>query len=352
MKGKLSLTTPTHIFAASHTVRKNIAKKLKVHRLETNEYKVVPAADLRLPPCRTTVHDDFSDDPPLSDDCSLEFCLPLLELDALVNTSIKTPAILDTGSQIVVIWRDIVQSLRVPINNQRLIEMEGANSATNWTVGCAKNLPLQVGDVTIKVHMHVVKHASFSLLLGRPFQKSALLRFEDLPSGKIEVSVRDPTNLERRVYVPTRPRTGRTPAVLVISVLNLAPSLLHPMQAAAQCLLLPLTPAIPSTAVPKFIQPLPTKHPEFCIPHRSPEVTTSPLNFSMGDDSLTQHIQPLRDRCPSTQPRTDDPPSTPIPCLSSLLCPFLSSAFYRVSDPCPDSENADMNGNDSSLGKA
>jgi len=59
MKGKLSLTTPAHIFAASHTVRKNIAKKLKVCRVETNKYEVVPAVDLRLPPCRTTVHNDF-----------------------------------------------------------------------------------------------------------------------------------------------------------------------------------------------------------------------------------------------------------------------------------------------------
>ena len=45
MQGKLSLTTPTHIFAASHTVHKNIAKKLKVRHVETNEYEVVSTAD-------------------------------------------------------------------------------------------------------------------------------------------------------------------------------------------------------------------------------------------------------------------------------------------------------------------
>jgi len=299
MKGKLSLTTPTHVFAASHAVRKNIAKKLKVRRVETNEYEVVPVADPCLRPRCTTVHDDFSNDPPLSDNRSPEFCLPLLELDALVNTSIKTPTILDTSSQIVVIRRDIVQSLGVPINNQRLIKMEGANGATNWMVGCAENLPLQVGDVTIKVHAHVVEHASFGLLLGRPFQKSALLRFEDLPSGKVEVSVRDPTNLERRVYVPTHPRTGHAPAVSVVSVLNLAPSLLRPMQAAVHHLIPPLVPATHSAAVPKYTQPLPTKHPKSLVFRSSPEVFAPPLNAGMGDNFLTQHIQPLRDRRPS-----------------------------------------------------
>ena len=352
MKGKLSLTTPAHVFAASHTVRKNIAKKLKVRRVETNEYEVVPVVDPCLRPRRTTVHNDFSDDPPLSDDRSPEFCLPLLELDALVNTSIKTPAILDTGSQIVVIRRDIVQSLGVPINNQRLIEMEGANGATNWTVGCAENLPLQVGDVTIKVHAHVVEHASFGLLLGRPFQKSALLRFEDLPSGKVEVSVRDPANLERRVYVPTRPRTGRAPAVSVVSVLNLAPSLFRPMQAAVQRLILPLVPATHSAAVPKYTQPLPTKHPKSLVFRSSPEVFAPPPNAGMGDDFLTQHIQPLRDRRPSARPCTDDLAPSATPHLSDLLHPFLPSAFHCTPGPCFDTENANADINDSTLSKA
>jgi len=352
MKGKLSLTTPAHVFAASHAVRKNIAKKLKVRRVETNEYEVVPAAD----PCsclhRTTVHDDFSDDPPLSDDRSPEFCLPLLELNALVNSSFKSPAILDTGSQIVVIRHDIVQSLGFPINSQRLIKMEGANGTTNWTVGCAENLPLQVGDVTIKVHPHVVEHASFGLLLGRPFQKSALLRFEDLPSGGVEVSVCDPTNLECRVFVPTRPHTGRAPAVSVVSVLNLVPSLLRPMQATVHHLIPPLMPATHSVTVPKYTQPLPTKHPLSLVSRSSPEVLTPPLNTGMGDNFLTQHIQPLHDRRPSTRPCTDDLASSAIPRLSSLLRPFLSSAFHRTSGPCFDSENADADINDSSLGKA
>jgi len=218
MQGKLSLTTPAHIFAASHVVRKNVAEKLKVRRVETNKYKVVSAMDPRPPLHRTTMHNNFPHLSPPPDVRQPDFCLPLLELDVLVDSGFKSPAILDTGSQIIVIRHDIVQSLGFPINCQRLIEMEGANGATNWTVGCAENLPMQVGDVTIKVHAHVVEHASFGLLLGRPFQKAALLRFEDLPNGEVEVSVRDPADLSRRTYLPTRPCTGHTPAVKVISV--------------------------------------------------------------------------------------------------------------------------------------
>ena len=163
--------------------------------METNEYEVIHASDSRPLPCHITVHDDFSDDPPPVSIQPPAFCLPLQELDVLVNGSIKVPAILDTGSQIVVIRHDIIQALGVPINYQRLIEMEGANSATNWTVGCAEDLPLQVGDITVKVHAHVIEHTSFGLLLGRPFQQATLCRIEDMPSGEVEVSVHDPADL-------------------------------------------------------------------------------------------------------------------------------------------------------------
>ena len=179
MKGKLALTTPAHIFAASPTIRKDIVERLKVQRVKTNKYKAVPTEVSPLPLMpplaarRTTIHDKANDDfphQPPTYDRPPAFCLPLQELNAIVNGSIKIPAILDTGSQIIVIWHDIVQSLGIHINHHQLIEMEGANSATNWTVGCTKNLSLQVGDITIKVHTHVVEHASFGLLLGQPFQ--------------------------------------------------------------------------------------------------------------------------------------------------------------------------------------
>ena len=66
-QGKLSLTMPTHVFAASHTVCKNITEKLKVRCVETNKYEVVPTADSQLPPLsshRVTMHDNFSDNLP------------------------------------------------------------------------------------------------------------------------------------------------------------------------------------------------------------------------------------------------------------------------------------------------
>jgi len=129
------------------------------------------------------------------------FCLPLQEFDVTINNDIKVMAIFDTGSQIIVIWWDLVNALRVPINMQCTIEMEGANGATNWTVGCVEFLTMQVSNVPFQVHVHIVENTNFSLLLGHPFQQTLLCRFKDLPGGEVEVSVRDPTNIACRVYI-------------------------------------------------------------------------------------------------------------------------------------------------------
>jgi hypothetical protein len=45
MQGKLSLTMPAHVLTASHAIHRNLADKLKVYHIETNEYEVVHASD-------------------------------------------------------------------------------------------------------------------------------------------------------------------------------------------------------------------------------------------------------------------------------------------------------------------
>ena len=270
MQGKLSLTMPAHIFAASYVIHKNIAEKLKVRCVETNEYKVVHAMDSQPPLRHTLAHDDPSIPSLPLGVCEPDFCLPLLELDVLLDSSTKVPTILDTGLQIVVIQHDIAQSLGACINYQRLIEMEGANGTTNWTVGCAKNLTMQVGGMPFKIHAYVIENASFGLLLGRPFQKATLCRFEDLPSGEVEVSVCNPADLSQRVYLPTRPHIGCAPAVKMISVRDLTdsppPSPL--VQAVASCPFPSLPAADPATLVLKYkcvdkkVRPVPTTLPK------------------------------------------------------------------------------------------
>jgi len=87
-------------------------------------------------------------------------------------------------------------------------------------IGCAENLMLQVGDAAFKVHAHVIKTTSFGLLLGHPFQQTALCCFEDLPTGEVEVSVHDPTNIARRIFLITRPCTACAPPIKTFTIFD------------------------------------------------------------------------------------------------------------------------------------
>ena len=160
MEGKLSQTTPAHVLAASLGIRKELVDKLKVRHIETNSYeelhKELENEDTPLP---------FSV-LQLSAWREPAFSLPLQEIDISLGINLLEPGVLDPGSQIVVIQHDLAQELGARINTGRLLEMEGANGATNWTLGCAEYLTMQVGDVPFKIHAHVIKDAPFCLLLG------------------------------------------------------------------------------------------------------------------------------------------------------------------------------------------
>jgi len=94
MQGKLSLTTPAHIFAASPIIRKDIVEKLRLRRVENSEQEVIQNSNDNK--AQTQLHALTPEHPPA-------FCLPLQELNVTVNNDIKVTVILDTSSQIMVI---------------------------------------------------------------------------------------------------------------------------------------------------------------------------------------------------------------------------------------------------------
>ncbi|KAI0278593.1 hypothetical protein BC826DRAFT_893754, partial [Russula brevipes] len=116
----------------------------------------------------------------------------LQEVDVEVGGSRIEAGVLDPGSQIVAIRQDLAKEVGAKINEHVKIEMEGANGVTSWTLGCAENLLMRIGNVSFRIHAHVVHEAPFRLLLGRPCQSLLLSSLEEKPDGRVVVSIRDP----------------------------------------------------------------------------------------------------------------------------------------------------------------
>ncbi len=121
-----------------------------------------------------------------------DFTLALQEVNVEINGKTISASILNQGSQIIAMHADLAHEVGTLINPRRRLEMEGANSSTSWTLGCAENLSMRIGDVSFHVHAYVVENAPFRLLLGRPFHSLLLTKLEDNLDGSVNLTICKP----------------------------------------------------------------------------------------------------------------------------------------------------------------
>jgi hypothetical protein len=214
LDGKLALITPAHILAASPGIRKELIDRLKTRRVDAGSYEA-PSLPNAVPPFSVLE---------LATPRMAEYSLPLREIDVLINGTVPEAGILDQGSQIIVIRWDLAQEAGVQFNPAFQLEMESANGLASKTLGCAENLSMQIGDVEFEVHAHIVERAPFRLLLGRPFHHHLLCRLEDHPDGRVDVSVRDPSDPSRSVTIPSRARKAQVGFVSTLAISSPLPS--------------------------------------------------------------------------------------------------------------------------------
>ena len=204
----------------------------------------------------------------------LDFSLPLREIDILVRESVMTARVIDSSSQIIVIHKDLTSKISTHLSTSIRLEIEGANSATNWTLGCAENLTLQVGDVPFKVHAHVIEHAPFCLLLSCPFQKILQCTFEDQPNGSMDVTIQDHCNCSHHVVIPSREHCTQVGCMRILSVQLMPPPpcMTTPKQFYSHAFNLPPLPLLAYKKVTHKVRPIPASLPEdFCIMCCCPE---------------------------------------------------------------------------------
>ncbi|KAJ3521857.1 hypothetical protein NMY22_g12139 [Coprinellus aureogranulatus] len=117
----------------------------------------------------------------------LEFVTPQRELRVRMGKGVEDYGVLDEGSEIVV------------------MVMKTANGSIEEMQGCAEWVSVWVDGLETWVHAFVVPDAPFRLLLGRPWQKSVMLRKEETSSG-VDITIFDPKDKTKGRRVSTRER--------------------------------------------------------------------------------------------------------------------------------------------------
>ncbi|KAJ7664829.1 hypothetical protein B0H17DRAFT_951897 [Mycena rosella] len=130
-------------------------------------------------------------------------------IDPLINGEHQIEAILDQGSEIIAMNRDVWLKLGVGLDPQKVLHMQSANSQSNSTARVISDLKFTIEGVDLLLQVHVVQGAPFDLLMGRPFFRFTSCQTVDNMDGSQEITITCP-NTGKRVTVPTRKKTPKS----------------------------------------------------------------------------------------------------------------------------------------------
>jgi hypothetical protein len=188
LKGQLKEITPAHIFAASPAIRIRLVDYLKTHKVQV-------------------AHFELANHGPSSQPVSSSTSLRLREMEVSFGGRLRERAVLDSGSQIIVVREDLWKECEgVSMQPDGSINMESADSSVTSTLGILRNFPMTVGTITFYLQVQVVRQAPFRFLLGMPFWAISRARTATQIDGSMVMTLTDPNPPHLTVVMNTTPR--------------------------------------------------------------------------------------------------------------------------------------------------
>ena len=135
----------------------------------------------------------------------IEYSTPLRKLKVTVNGIHEEIALLDDGSEIIVIREDIWKASQAVINSNIKLHMQTANGGIQHMPSCLEMLKIDVDGLKTWAHAFVIPDAPYRLLLGRPWQRLMRLK-KDEDDNDVHIIIRDPCNKSNLCHVATTPR--------------------------------------------------------------------------------------------------------------------------------------------------
>jgi hypothetical protein len=110
----------------------------------------------------------------------------------LINGVKEMESLLDGGSQIVSMAKDVANELKITWDPKITVHMESANKSLQETLGLARNVPVIFGHITIYLQIHVMENPAYQVLLGRPFDSVTESLVKNRKDGSQTVILTDP----------------------------------------------------------------------------------------------------------------------------------------------------------------
>ena len=128
--------------------------------------------------------------------------VPLRSIVAIVQHTAEVECIVDPGCQIVAMSERVAQVLGLACDPAVSLNMQSANGSSNHTMGIIRNVPFIIGGLVLFFQVHVVREASYDILLGRPFDELTKSVVQNRNPDQVTITITDP-NSGRVAVVPT-----------------------------------------------------------------------------------------------------------------------------------------------------
>ena len=122
-----------------------------------------------------------------------------------INGVGQEECLLDDGSMIISMSKEVATELGLTWDPDIRINMESASNHVEKSLGIAKNVCFKLGSLDLFLQVHILEKPPYRVLLGRPFNVFTSCQTKTFPDGATEITIRDP-NTKATATIPTYQR--------------------------------------------------------------------------------------------------------------------------------------------------
>ena len=130
---------------------------------------------------------------------------PLRAIYAVINRIAQEECLLDGGSQIVSMSKEVAVGLGLTWDPSIRVNMESSTSHVEKTLGLARNVCFRTGGLDLYLQVHILENPPYKVLLGRPFETFTKCVATNKEDGSSELELTDP-NTMKVASIPTYAR--------------------------------------------------------------------------------------------------------------------------------------------------
>ncbi|KAF8236439.1 hypothetical protein L208DRAFT_1252312, partial [Tricholoma matsutake] len=133
----------------------------------------------------------------------------------MMNVNSKNPveSVVDPGSSIIAMSEEVCHELGLAYDPSVHIPLQLANGGIDERLGLARNVPCEVGTITIYMQIHIIRNPAYDILLGRPFDVVMKSTVKNWSDESQTITIYDP-NSTRSSTILTFPRATKRQKVV------------------------------------------------------------------------------------------------------------------------------------------